>query len=363
MLIKATADEIINLGFLLVCAAGPIGLFFLLLRHLENPLFNRTSAPTTHALRHHFLAKMITLSHSNDEAVAGLKAASKFERQIFEPRFAHTPLLIASLVALPFLAYLFNIWFRFAFPLWSATRPPILNQVVWWISVGMLDPFVSFSAFMSVFGLEVAPISPKSLQGVGYGLLLITYSTAQYFLVSLTLLVVAFYPTLSMSAYLSRRFNRAAWSQIRRSAFGGDLKAEVAVAADAQPKWVYGSGVRLPAELEAELQGEADEAASRAVSKLRDAIGELAFSLNNQDKLVAVSKFITWDELIHTVYFKVPRFRKLVCYAIAHSSGFRPSEMLKTDPDYEKLGQWLAEIQGQVPAPAAAASATATHAT
>jgi hypothetical protein len=56
---------------------------------------------------------------------------------------------------------------------------------------------------------------------------------------------------------------------------------------------------------------------------------------------------LTWEELIHTVYFKAARFRKLVCYVIARSPGFRPSEKLKADPDYEKLAEWLAEIQGQ----------------
>jgi hypothetical protein len=46
--------------------------------------------------------------------------------------------------------------------------------------------------------------------------------------------------------------------------------------------------------------------------------------------------------LLHTVYFRVPRFRKFVCYAVAHSEGFSPTEALRSDPDYENFGKWLA---------------------
>jgi len=55
--------------------------------------------------------------------------------------------------------------------------------------------------------------------------------------------------------------------------------------------------------------------------------------------------FLTWGELIHTSYFVVPRFRKLVCYAIAHSPGFKPTEEFKRDPDYPLMLRWLEEIR------------------
>ena len=122
----------------------------------------------------------------------------------------------------------------------------------------------------------------------------------------------------------------------------------------------------LPRNLELRLKETADKAAAEAIPKLREAVGRLVFSLQGQDKQVAVADLLTWNELIHTVYFKVlhtvyfkvPIFRKLVCYAIAHSEGFRPSEKLKADPDHEKLGEWLAEIQGQTHAAASSAASS-----
>jgi hypothetical protein len=78
---------------------------------------------------------------------------------------------------------------------------------------------------------------------------------------------------------------------------------------------------------------------------MRRAVGEFALATDENDKS-SLWHYLTWDELVHTSYFKLPAFRKLVCYAIAHSEGFRPSERLKADADYEKLGRWMAEIQG-----------------
>jgi hypothetical protein len=113
-----------------------------------------------------------------------------------------------------------------------------------------------------------------------------------------------------------------------------------------RPFWVKASPTSLPNELEDELSRLADKAASQALPKLRGAISELAFAASNQGDANVIARYLTWEELIHTVYFRSAGFRKLICYAIAHSPGFRPSEKLKADPDYEKFALWLAELRG-----------------
>jgi hypothetical protein len=148
-----------------------------------------------------------------------------------------------------------------------------------------------------------------------------------------------------LSLLLSSTLNSATWIQIRQSAFGNDSDRQIAIDVLRHPVWTTAQAPALPEILASELVRFADEAASRSAPKLRQAVGELAFSLGNEEKSHSVSKYLTWDELIHTAYFKVPRFRKLVCYAIAHSPGFRPSEEFKSDPDYTLVGRWHEQLQ------------------
>jgi hypothetical protein len=57
------------------------------------------------------------------------------------------------------------------------------------------------------------------------------------------------------------------------------------------------------------------------------------------------SEYLTWQELIHTNYFNVPRFRMLVAYTIADSEGFRPTEAFRNHPDYSCVADWYEEIK------------------
>jgi len=153
-----------------------------------------------------------------------------------------------------------------------------------------------------------------------------------------------------LSARLSRLFDRMTWHQIRQSAFGNDTVGEVALEAAERPAWVASSPTPLPDELGEEVRAFADAAAARSVSKLRRAVQLLAFSEGEQKKSDLLAEYLTWDELIHTAYFRVARFRKLVAFAIAHSPGFRPSERFKSDPDYAAVARWHEQLSQVRPA-------------
>ncbi len=105
--------------------------------------------------------------------------------------------------------------------------------------------------------------------------------------------------------------------------------------------WLTAKTGVLPTALSAEISALADRAAAESVTKLRNAIQLLAFSEQEKAKSDLLAEYLSWDELVHTSYFRVPRFRKLVCYAIAQAPGFQPSEAFKRDPDYALMGQWM----------------------
>jgi hypothetical protein len=62
------------------------------------------------------------------------------------------------------------------------------------------------------------------------------------------------------------------------------------------------------------LSGDKGEecAASAAVVKFGSLIKQLALSRDTEAKGIFSSEYLTWDELISTRYFSVPRFRMLV---------------------------------------------------
>ena len=141
-----------------------------------------------------------------------------------------------------------------------------------------------------------------------------------------------------------RENNRAAWQQIRASAYGNDTQGEVSITATGAPDLVALQPV-LPPALAAEIGAVADAAAAGTLSKFRTSLNRLAFAgesgSGGQPDLVA--DYLTWDELVHTAYFKVPLFNKYLAYAIANSEGFRPTARFLGDPDYSRLAGWYAE--------------------
>ena len=115
--------------------------------------------------------------------------------------------------------------------------------------------------------------------------------------------------------------------------------------ADASCPWLGSAWSPIPDQLSDEITDLSNRAASVAVVKFRGLIKQLALSRDKEAKGFFFSEYLTWDELIHTSYFSVPRFRMLVAYAITNSEGFRPSAAFKNHPDYELVARWYTEIQ------------------
>lgn len=60
---------------------------------------------------------------------------------------------------------------------------------------------------------------------------------------------------------------------------------------------------------------------------------------------VVLCRGLTWDELIHTAYFNVPRFRKLVAFCLIDGKRIMASEIFKRDTEFERIASWAAEIR------------------
>ena len=136
-------------------------------------------------------------------------------------------------------------------------------------------------------------------------------------------------------------FDRQTWAEIRRNAVGNDTEAEVAVGAVPAPPWLDRKAEFLPAAVGSEISEHSNRAMSESISKIRASISEFALGEGPDGQLGSALNYLSWQELIHTSYFEVPAFQKLVARAIVSGDGFKPTSAFQADPQFESSGQWL----------------------
>jgi hypothetical protein len=137
------------------------------------------------------------------------------------------------------------------------------------------------------------------------------------------------------------------WNAIKQSLFGADTLGESGYQATDHPEWMAVGFNPLPISLSTEINAFSDREAAKSIPKLRSAIEDLIKLYSVADPNKSVAEYLTWNELVHTSYFAIPRFRKLVYYIIANSEGFKPTQAFLDDPDYELVAGWYKEIQPQ----------------
>jgi hypothetical protein len=182
------------------------------------------------------------------------------------------------------------------------------------------------------------------------------------FAVSLISVLIAAGMAKAISFVLSKTMNHLTLRQLQRSLFGNDLKGENALGADAYPVWMASTSRTLPEALDKEITDLSNESAAKFLAKFRESMGGQTFYANMEDGFSKFSEYMSWDELVHTSYFTVPRFRKLIAYAISTADGFRATAQFKADPDYGLVKSWYEELRRKPDALAVARNSTATAA-
>ena len=88
---------------------------------------------------------------------------------------------------------------------------------------------------------------------------------------------------------------------------------------------------------------------SASIVKIRSAISEFAMNEGRDGKIGTALNYLTWQELIHTSYFEVPEFRKLLARIVSDSDGFRATDQFVQDAAYHETESWLRELQAKGP--------------
>jgi hypothetical protein len=148
--------------------------------------------------------------------------------------------------------------------------------------------------------------------------------------------------SIGMSTLLSSLFDIATWNAMRDLVFGSDLAGESAFDASANPSWAA-SCKPLPQPLSDELITFVNQEAIKSLPKIRQSVYELAFSMGTGRPAGFIQNYLSWNELIHTSYFDVPQFRKLLGFAISMSKGFRATQSFKNDGEFPVVMGWFEE--------------------
>lgn len=165
-------------------------------------------------------------------------------------------------------------------------------------------------------------------------------------LVALVLMLLIRAAAIAISRGSSHVLNAMTNAEVKRAAFGNDTEGEIAVGAIDRPMWLETSPPRLPAALGQLVTDYSNGIASQSLSKFRRAIGQLASADPKHTADTAITTYFTWKELVHSSYFDVPEFRKLVAQVVSRTDGFKPSARFRADAAYPRTAQWLAEIEG-----------------
>jgi hypothetical protein len=296
----------------------------------------------------------LPLWHTSDEAICGLRAIKDLKLAIFSRRFAAGPFAFASIFVIPATIAALSAW------------PDFMNKLNTYMGGAALpgggtDYTLNLVVFASLILRPVFPLFDNVPSHVllAYGLIL-TAGPFALFAVSLVVTYVVGWIARGLSFLASVVLNKMTLEQIRKSALGSDTPGEFARNAMECPTWLNAGFAPLPAALGDDISALSDREAAKSLAKFRNALGHLTFSEGEADKQNFVQSYMGWNELIHTCYFNVPRFCKLVAYAISTADGFRAKEEFKSDPDYALVKSWFEEIQPKADVPGALAGGRAT---
>lgn len=309
-----------------VCAI----VFYFFLRALErrNPI--RRKKKFMDQARTMFAGRWTSLWHKHDEAMQGLAALKKLRVNLFARDYAVEPLSLIGAFLLPLAAMLTLISTSFRSFAWSslyALSRPLPISILSPLAPGTLPSFLE-------------PLSPLP-EFVLVGMLLIAGLSIAAVSIVVVVRAVSFVLSLATSGHL----NSEVHEQVKRSSLGGDVLGERAIGVIFRPEWAQRQFAPLPDALGGEIAQFCDREVQRAIPKLRQRMASLALAKASVFSPDALAADLSWNELIHTSYFELERFCKLLAYAVSKADGFGATAVFKADPDYALAAKWFEEIQ------------------
>lgn len=311
----------------------------------------------------YFGDKWVALNHPDDEAIEGLGAIGRLKLDLFGERFAVpavtfmgavlVPVIILVLIVTPTLMRGFE-WLVNQENRFGAGNDNASANVLFIVD-RLKSAAVNFanwvqaqmdSTFMSINNPAVRELAEAAFSFVN----LIIIPVGGILLIAYAVLAVIGFLSIGISHVLSRFLNWQVRGQIKSSAFGNNTIGEIATDARKTPFGVTGPPPPpLPVELARTISQFSDEEAIKVLPKLRGVLKDMALAEGGAAKPDLITEYLSGYELIHTSYFRLPQFRKLVACVVADGDGFQSSQSLLADPEYAAVQAWRHQITSMRP--------------
>jgi hypothetical protein len=341
----------------------PFAIVYGIMLYFNNFKFHIHRKKNWDRFKEHFSVKWIALNHHDDEAIGSLSAMGRVKLELFDKRFAEPPLTFLGAVLVPVLLLVLVLspslmeWFE-----WMVGRKNSfeggnedVSANVEFIADRMRSAAQSFANYvhpkMEFFFAKFSDGAVRAGVEAAFSLVtLMIIPVIAILALAYALVLVIGFLSIGVSSGLSNILNKQVRSQIQATAYGNDSVGEIAYMANKTP---FGLGrlplVPLPDELAKELSEFSDAEAIKSLPKLRGVLKNLALSEGGAAEPDMISQYLSGYELIHTSYFRLSRFRKLVACALASCNGFEASKNLTEDADYRVVDTWQGQLNGKRP--------------
>jgi alpha-beta hydrolase superfamily lysophospholipase len=251
-----------------------------------------------------YAGSWIGLVHEDDEALAALRGASDFKPEIVPRNFLKQPFAMIPVLALT----------------------AVMLLLIFSLESSLYLPIEKLKTFAEALAKVDARSFSISLPGV-YGLL--TWSIVILVIFALTTATV--YASKLLGAVLGRplasSIDRLVWASVREQIWGDDIAAERVRGVSSHPPSFALRYRPLPPAVAAPVQALADSSASDTLRRLRSNLGMATSRNRSADLFGTALSLLSWREMVHTCYFDVEEFTRLVAFAL-HRKGLAA---LKTD--------------------------------
>jgi hypothetical protein len=223
-------------------------------------------------------------------------------------------------------------------------QPSLMPLVNWFADVKVDE--TSFTDRLAMVVLAVPVLLARELDR--HNVIWLMAPAAILFFGTMTLFVIFRVLANAISIPISLMLNRMARSQLKGLSCGADVSAETTDGCAPHPAWSPTMIGALPPAVCAEIGKLSDAAAAKAVTSIRARASEIVAAEDFKQRL---AEYLTWDELLHTTYFKSPLFLQLLAMAISRGEGFAPTPALAAEASHDRARGWLAEIDKRTPVP------------
>jgi hypothetical protein len=330
-------------GILIWSCLYPI-VIYRILRLLEAQTRRRYSEATGRFLVDHFLSRWQSLRSRDDEAINVLRSTKPLKVSLFDRLVLTGP---AKNFLVFFMILMFSMWLVLSLPLIGrdiGLTPAYFDQIYTMFPLELrglkqldLSTLAANPIDLSVVWGYVSAHPWSSLAWIagfaGLLPLLLGFAFIFVWLELRALHGIAYLFGIPASWWL----NTSTASRLKNKAFGNDTIGEYVEAVGSMPGICHQECGAIPEDVEAALRTHVEKSAVIALARARRVLGLSSRLPDRGDIAQILADQLTGSELIHTAYFEVDAFSKLIAIGIHRACGVDLSSEFKKTENCEAL--------------------------